>query len=43
MVHEAYLRLVDVAQRWNSRGYIFAAAAEFTRRILIENGRRKQC
>src|SRR5437870_6912906 len=38
LVHEAYLRLVDVdrAQRWNSRGHFFAAAAEAMRRILIE-------
>ena len=30
LVHEAFLRLVDVeqAQRWNSRGHFFAAAAE---------------
>ena len=30
LVHEAYLRLVDVdkAQHWNSRGHFFAAAAE---------------
>lgn len=43
LVHEAYLRLVDVecAQRWNSRGHFFAAAAEAMRRILIENARRK--
>src|SRR5207302_1573968 len=29
LVHEAYLRLVDVerAQHWNSRGHFFAAAA----------------
>jgi RNA polymerase sigma factor (TIGR02999 family) len=43
LVHEAYLRLVDVdkAQRWNSRGHFFAAAAEAMRRILIEEARRK--
>src|SRR5262249_45062879 len=43
-VHEAYLRLVHVkeAQRWNSRGHFFAAAAEAMRRILIENARRKK-
>jgi RNA polymerase sigma factor (TIGR02999 family) len=43
LVHEAYLRLVDVdqAQQWNSRGHFFAAAAEAMRRILIENARRK--
>jgi RNA polymerase sigma factor (TIGR02999 family) len=37
LVHEAYLRLVDVekAQHWNSRGHFFAAAAEAMRRILL--------
>jgi len=44
LVHEAYLRLVDVgqAQHWNSRGHFFAAAAEAMRRILVENARRKR-
>jgi RNA polymerase sigma factor (TIGR02999 family) len=44
LVHEAYLRLVDVekAHHWNSRGHFFAAAAEAMRRILIENARRKK-
>ena len=39
LVHEAYLRLVDVerAQHWNSRGHFFAAAAEAMRRILVEH------
>jgi RNA polymerase sigma factor (TIGR02999 family) len=43
LVHEAYLRLVDVdkSQHWNSRGHFFGAAAEAMRRILIENFRRK--
>ena len=44
LVHEAYLRLVDVdkAQHWNSRGHFFAAAAEAMRRILVEAARHKQ-
>ena len=44
LVHEAYLRLVDTdkAQQWNSRGHLFAAAAEAMRRVLVENARRKQ-
>jgi RNA polymerase sigma factor (TIGR02999 family) len=44
LVHEAYLRLVDVerAQQWNSRGHFFAAAAEAMRRIFIDNARRKR-
>ncbi len=43
LVHEAYLRLVDVPtnQALCSRKYFFAAAAEAMRRILIENARRK--
>jgi RNA polymerase sigma factor (TIGR02999 family) len=43
LVHEAYLRLVDVqkVQHWNSRGHFFAAAAEAMRRILVEQARRK--
>jgi RNA polymerase sigma factor (TIGR02999 family) len=44
LVHEAYIRLVDVdqVQQWNSRGHFYAAAAEAMRRILIETARRKQ-
>ena len=43
LVHEAYLRLVDVekAPHWNSRGHFFAAAAEAMRRILIDRAREK--
>jgi RNA polymerase sigma factor (TIGR02999 family) len=43
LVHEAYIRLVDVekAQHWDSRGHFFAAAAEAMRRIMIEQARRK--
>jgi RNA polymerase sigma factor (TIGR02999 family) len=43
LVHEAYLRLVDVekAPHWNSRGHFFAAAAEAMRRILIDQARQK--
>ena len=49
LVHEAYLRLVPVADsdadadraKWDGRGHFFAAAAEAMRRILIENARRK--
>src|SRR6185369_14341280 len=44
LVHDAYLRLVDVeqAQHWNSSGHFFAAAAEAMRRLLIERARRKK-
>jgi RNA polymerase sigma factor (TIGR02999 family) len=43
LVHEAYIRLVDVdqAQHWDSRGHFFSAAAEAMRRILVDNARRK--
>jgi RNA polymerase sigma factor (TIGR02999 family) len=43
LVHEAYLRLVDVeqARHWDSRGHFFAAA-EAMRRILVESARRKK-
>jgi RNA polymerase sigma factor (TIGR02999 family) len=41
LVHEAYLRLVEVpqAQHWDSRGHFFAAAAEAMRRILLNRAR----
>ena len=43
LVHEAYIRLVDVekAQHWDSRGHFFAAAAEAMRRILVERARKR--
>ena len=44
LVHEAYVRLVDVekAQHWNSRGHFFGAAAEAMRRILVDQARKKR-
>jgi RNA polymerase sigma factor (TIGR02999 family) len=44
LVHEAYIRLVDVDRfgHWDSRGHFFAAAAEAMRRILIDQARRKR-
>src|SRR6266480_1989735 len=44
LVHEAYLRRVGPADadRWDSRGHLFAAAAEAMRRVLVEAARRKQ-
>ena len=44
LVHEAYVRLVDVdkVQHWDTKGHFFAAAAEAMRRILVENARRKK-
>jgi RNA polymerase sigma factor (TIGR02999 family) len=44
LVHEAYIRLVgaEPAQRWDSRGHFFAAAAEAMRRILMDRARNKK-
>ncbi len=44
LVHEAYVRLVDVdsPQQWDGRGHFFAAAAEAMRRILINRARDKK-
>ncbi len=44
LVHEAYVRLVDVdkAREWDSRGHFFAAAAEAMRRILLNRARDKK-
>ena len=44
LLHEAYLRLVDVEQpqQWDGRGHFFAAAAEAMRRILIDRARRNK-
>jgi RNA polymerase sigma factor (TIGR02999 family) len=43
LVHEVYLRLIDVDQapQWNSRGHFFGAAAEAMRRILVDRARHK--
>jgi len=44
LVHDAYIRLVDVEQapHWDSRGHFFAAAAEAMRRILVEKALKKR-
>ena len=44
LVHEAYIRLVDVekVQHWDSRGHFFAAAAEAMRRIVVEGAAAKR-
>ena len=44
LVHEAYLRLVDVekARHWNSRIHFFRTAAEAMRQILVDNARRRR-
>ncbi|MGK0184771.1 MAG: RNA polymerase sigma factor (TIGR02999 family) [Verrucomicrobiales bacterium] len=45
LTHEAYLRLLGPNGEqldWDSRGHLFAAAAESMRRILIDHARKKQ-
>lgn len=43
LVHEAYLRLVDIHEiQWTSRGHFLAMAARQMRRILIDHARQKQ-
>lgn len=42
LVHEAYLRLGGMEDKWDGRGHFFAAAAEAMRRILVERARRKR-
>lgn len=44
LVHDAYLRLVDVdkVQHWKSRSHFFGAAAEAMRRILVDAARRRR-
>jgi RNA polymerase sigma factor (TIGR02999 family) len=43
LVHEAYIRLVDVdkPEHWAGRGHFFGAAAEAMRRILLNRARDK--
>ena len=43
LVHEAYVRLVDVetVKKWDSRGHFFSAAAEAMRRLLVDHARTK--
>ena len=42
LVHEAYLRLVDVNRmHWSNRAHFFAVSAQVMRRILVEFARRR--
>ena len=42
LVHEAYLRLIDVTRvDWQSRNHFFAVSAQLMRRILVEAARRR--
>jgi RNA polymerase sigma-70 factor (ECF subfamily) len=43
LVHDAYIRLVDVRQvEWRDRGHFFAMAARLMRRVLIDYARAKK-
>jgi RNA polymerase sigma factor (TIGR02999 family) len=43
LVHEAYLRLVDLEQvDWRDRTHFFALASRLMRRILVDHARRRQ-
>jgi len=42
LVHEVYLRLVDVTKvEWQQRGQFFAIAAQMMRRILVDAARKR--
>lgn len=41
LVHEAWLRVSNGCNEWESRHHFFAAAAEAMRQILVDNARRK--
>ena len=42
LVHEAYLRMIDVTRvDWQSRNHFFAVSAQMMRRILVEAARRR--
>jgi RNA polymerase sigma factor (TIGR02999 family) len=43
LVHEAYLRLVDITERdWQNRAHFFGVAARLMRQILVDHARRRQ-
>src|ERR1700691_1825369 len=42
LVHEAYLRLIDVTNvNWQHRAHFFAVSAQIMRRILLDQARRR--
>lgn len=44
LIHETYLRLIDVQQvRWRNRAHFFAMAARLMRRILVDHARERRC
>jgi RNA polymerase sigma factor (TIGR02999 family) len=43
LVHEAYLRLVDIRQvEWQDRAHFFSVASTLMRRVLVEHARAKR-
>lgn len=43
LVHEAYIRLVDISQiDWQSRAHFFSVASTLMRRILVDHARAKR-
>jgi RNA polymerase sigma factor (TIGR02999 family) len=44
LVHEAYLRLVDIKRvRWQDRAHFFAVGARVMRRVLVDYARARDC
>ena len=44
LVHEAYLRLVDIKQiQWQDRAHFFALGARVMRRVLVDYARARDC
>jgi RNA polymerase sigma factor (TIGR02999 family) len=44
LVHEAYLRLIDIKQiKWQDRAHFFAVGARVMRRILVDHARARGC
>jgi RNA polymerase sigma factor (TIGR02999 family) len=44
LVHEAYLRLVDIKQiQWQDRAHFFAVGARVMRRVLVDYARARGC
>jgi RNA polymerase sigma factor (TIGR02999 family) len=44
LVHEAYLRLIDIKRiRWQDRAHFFAVGARVMRRVLVDYARARDC
>jgi RNA polymerase sigma factor (TIGR02999 family) len=44
LVHEAYLRLIDIKQiKWQDRAHFFAMGARVMRRVLVDYARARDC